>query len=118
MTKRTRKGKVGEAGLAYAVGDVSAMAESTVTTISSKHQITLPAALVRQLGLQPGDKLTVRLEDHRITLERRPRTPDEWVQRFSGALADRPYWGTKEEIDEYVRKERESWRERDERLTS
>jgi AbrB family looped-hinge helix DNA binding protein len=94
------------------------MAESAVTTISSKHQITLPAAMIRQLGLQPGDKLTVRLEDHRITLERQPRTPDEWVQRFSGALAAKPYWGTKEEIDEYVRKERESWRERDERLTS
>ena len=94
------------------------MAEFAVTTISSKHQITLPAALVRQLGLQPGDKLCVRLEDQRITLERQPRTPDEWVQRFSGALAAKPYWGTKEEIDEYVRKERESWRERDERLTS
>jgi AbrB family looped-hinge helix DNA binding protein len=94
------------------------MAEFAVTTISSKHQITLPAALVRQLGLQPGDKLSVRLEDHRIALERQPRTPDEWVQRFSGALAARPYWGSKEEIDEYVRKEREGWRERDERLTS
>lgn len=94
------------------------MADVAVTTLSSKYQITLPAALVRELGLQPGDKLTVRLQDLRITLEPRPRTPDDWVQRFSGTLADRPYWKTKEEIDEYVRKERESWRERDERLTS
>ena len=84
------------------------MPDLAVATLSSKHQITLPAALVRKLGLEPGDKLGVELRDGRIVLTRQPRTAEEWVRRFSGALKGL-YGETVEELDEYVRRERESW---------
>ena len=93
------------------------MADTALTTLSSKHQITLPAALVRQLRLEPGDKLTVQLRDGRIVLRRQPRTPEEWVRRFSGALKE-AYGETAEEIDEYVRRERETWERETDRESS
>jgi AbrB family looped-hinge helix DNA binding protein len=77
-------------------------------TISSKRQITLPAAMVRELGLEPGDKLTARLEGDAITLTPRPRS---WVEYISGSLKG-TYGSTKEEVDQYVREVREGWDER------
>lgn len=85
-----------------------ALVDTAVTTLSSKHQITLPAALVRELDLEPGDKLAVRLLEGRIVLTQQPRTPEEWVQRYSGALKG-VYGKTVEEVEKYIRRERESW---------
>lgn len=85
-----------------------------VTKISSKNQITLPVAAVRQLGLRPGDRLTVRLEDSKIVLKPRPRN---WVQHYRGRLRG-VYGANVEEIDEYVRKERDSWQDREGKLNS
>jgi len=65
---------------------------------------------VRRLGLEPGDRLVVRLEDQRIVLKPRPR---DWVEYYQGRLRG-VYGNTKEEIDEYVRRERASWRNRPE----
>ncbi len=83
------------------------MRESATTTLSSKRQITLPVALVRELGLVPGDKLTVRLEDGGILLRPRPRN---WVDYFSGS---RPgYYGkTKEDVEAYLDEVRGGWSE-------
>ena len=75
------------------------------TTLSSKHQISLPAALVRELGLEPGDKLSVRLEDGSIVLRPRPR---DWVSYLAGSMPG--YYGkTKEEIDAYLKEVRGDW---------
>ena len=75
------------------------------TTISSKYQITLPARLVRELGLQPGDKLAVELEHGCLILHPRPK---DWVSYTAGALKGL-YGETKEEIDAYLREVRGSW---------
>jgi AbrB family looped-hinge helix DNA binding protein len=70
------------------------MTEPATTTLSSKHRITLPVALVRELGLAPGDKLIVRLEDGLIVLKPRPRS---WVDYISGSMPG--YYGkTKEDV--------------------
>ncbi|MCH7812287.1 MAG: AbrB/MazE/SpoVT family DNA-binding domain-containing protein [Chloroflexi bacterium] len=75
------------------------------TTISSKYQITLPARLVRELGLEPGDKLAVELEDGRLILHPRPK---DWVSYTAGSMPG--YYGkTKEEIDAYLREVRGEW---------
>ena len=75
------------------------------TTISSKYQITLPARLVRELGLEPGDKLAVELEDGQLILHPRPK---DWVSYTAGSMPG--YYGkTKEEIDAYLREVRGSW---------
>ena len=81
------------------------MRESATTTLSSKHQIILPVALVRELGLAPGDKLTVRLEHGAIVLRPRPR---DWVDQISGSMPG--YYGkTKEDIEAYLAEVWEGW---------
>jgi AbrB family looped-hinge helix DNA binding protein len=77
------------------------------TTISSKYQITLPARLVRELGLQPGDKLAVELEEGRLVLHPRPK---DWVSYTYGALKGL-YGETKEDVDAYLDELRGEWEE-------
>lgn len=43
-------------------------------TISAKRQVTLPASVVRELHLKPGD--TVEFEVNGTTIQLRPSTPD------------------------------------------
>ncbi len=82
-----------------------AVPEVAHLTLSSKHQVTLPVAMVRRLGLQAGDRLTARLEDGTIVLKPRPRS---WVDYIGGSLPG--YYGkTKEEIDAYLAEVREGW---------
>lgn len=81
-----------------------------IVTLSSKNQITLPAELMRALGLKQGDKLVAELiDDHIVLLPR----PESWVDYFKGSM--KGFWGTHEEIDRYMAEERRS-RERDEWL--
>ncbi|MEX1255727.1 MAG: AbrB/MazE/SpoVT family DNA-binding domain-containing protein [Dehalococcoidia bacterium] len=75
------------------------------TTISSKYQITLPARLVREMGLKPGDQLAVEMDSLRLILHPRPK---DWVSYTAGSMPG--YYGkTKEEIDAYLREVRGSW---------
>jgi AbrB family looped-hinge helix DNA binding protein len=55
-----------------------------VTTISSKNQITLPAQVLRDMGLRAGDRLAVAREGNRLVLRPRPR---DWVRHYAGSLA-------------------------------
>jgi AbrB family looped-hinge helix DNA binding protein len=104
------KVKLGEA---LAVYQVTPLAEevpmSGITRLSSKYQITLPAGMVRQLGLRPGDELNLLALNGTITLERRPDTPEGWANRLAGALSDYPEWGSDEAIHTWIRREREGW---------
>ena len=84
----------------------------TKVTISSKNQITIPAEMVRQMGLKSGDKLVIELLDDHVVLL--PEL-ESWVDYFSGRL--KGVWGeTTEEIDQYIAdlrgdREREGWLE-------
>ena len=40
--------------------------------VSTKHQIVVPSAVRRQLGIKPGDRLEVRIEDGDVLLHPRP----------------------------------------------
>ena len=75
------------------------------TTRSSKYQITLPARLVRELGLKPGDKLAVETESGRIILHPRPK---DWLSYVAGSTPGL-YGDTKEEVDAYLREVRGDW---------
>jgi AbrB family looped-hinge helix DNA binding protein len=93
---------VGEAAFAYIT---QGSGEMPKTTISSKYQITLPARLVRELGLKPGDQLAVELRPGTLVLHPRPK---DWLSYTAGSMPG--YYGkTKEEIDEYLREVRGSW---------
>jgi AbrB family looped-hinge helix DNA binding protein len=74
-----------------------------MSTISSKNQITLPAHLLREIGLGAGDRLAVTREGNRLVLRARPK---DWVKYHGGSLAGR-YGGTKEAADAYLRELRE-----------
>jgi len=102
LTKRSGRSKVREAGLAYVTPEAGTMPK---TTISSKYQITLPARLVREIGLKPGDQLAVELKGLRLILHPRPK---DWVSFTAGSMPG--YYGkTKEEIDAYLQEVRGSW---------
>ncbi len=100
--------RIGEALAAYVVAEREEAAERGTTRLSSKNQITLPVHIVRQLGLRPGDEIDLLVVGGTIQLERLPRTPREWVEKYRGSI-DVSGWETKERIDAYVRGERESW---------
>jgi len=54
------------------------------TRLSTKHQVTLPAEIVRQAGLVAGDEFRVELEAPGVVVLRRSR---DWVDEFSGSLS-------------------------------
>ena len=76
-------------------------------TVSSKNQITIPVAILREIGINPGDTLAAAVIDGDIVLV---KEPESWVQYFQGSMRG-AYGGTKESIDRYVLRERESWYE-------
>lgn len=73
----------------------------TRVKMSSKNQIVIPREARERLGLRPGDRLVVSVEDGRIVLERTPEDPGEALR---GLL--RECYG---DVDAYVARERGSW---------
>lgn len=100
LTKHRRGRKVAEAAAVYNAAGEDA---PSVTTISSKNQITLPAQLLREMGLRPGDRLTVIKDGSRILLRARPK---DWVRHYAGSLSGQ-YGGTGQDIDAYIRELRQ-----------
>jgi AbrB family looped-hinge helix DNA binding protein len=72
--------------------------DAVMSTISSKNQITLPAHLLREMGIGAGDRLAVTLEGNRLVL--RPR-PKNWVKYYGGSLKGL-YGNTPEETAAYL----------------
>jgi AbrB family looped-hinge helix DNA binding protein len=73
--------------------------------LGQENQLTLPEEVVRQLGLQPGDRLVVEIDDENpCRVEIRP------VRRSYAGILDGVF-GTDEEALAYVRAERASWDE-------
>lgn len=108
MPKRTPNSKVPEAAAKYVV---DRQGNDAVATISTKNQITLPAHLLRELGIGPGDRLAIKLEGKRLVM--RPR-PKNWAEYYAGSLRG-VYGDTAAEIDAYVKELRENT-ERDEAI--
>jgi AbrB family looped-hinge helix DNA binding protein len=96
LTKDGEGRRIREAAAEYIVGRKE---DPAVSTISSKNQITLPAHLLRQMGLAAGDRLAVTLEGNRLVLRARPR---DWVKYHAGSLAGL-YGRNQQEEDAYLR---------------
>ncbi len=77
----------------------------SIRGVSSKRQVTIPAAFCKALGLTPGEKVLMEIVDDKIIIS--PRTKS-YTALLSGCLND-VYGKTKEEIEAYLRKERVSW---------
>jgi AbrB family looped-hinge helix DNA binding protein len=100
LPKRNSQSKVSEAAVVYIAGGQE---EGAMSTISSKNQITLPAQLLRELGIGPGDRLAVSREGTRLILRARPK---DWVAYHAGSL-EGLYGRSAKEVDAYVRELRE-----------
>lgn len=70
-------------------------------TVSSKSQIALPAEIRRRLGIRPGDRLTISVEDEHIVLQKTPASDLEalaafcsplWQGQETGIAASRDEW--------------------------
>ncbi|MXY59191.1 MAG: AbrB/MazE/SpoVT family DNA-binding domain-containing protein [Chloroflexi bacterium] len=46
-------------------------------TVSSKNQVTIPVAILREVGISPGDRLAAAVVDGDIVLM---KEPEDWVQ--------------------------------------
>ncbi len=79
--------------------------EQVIIKISSKRQITLPAMVYKKLGLQPGQKLLLEVKGDKIILS--PKTTS-YTELLAGSLKN-VYGRSSEEVNAYVRKEREAW---------
>ena len=101
--------RVGEARFAYLINEEDEPELHVTTKLSTKNQITLPVAMVRSLALRAGDEIDLKVEGDMIQIERRPKTPQEWIQRLRGTMAHVPEWQSKDRIDAWTRSERESW---------
>src|SRR5215216_6613417 len=71
--------------------------------VSKKHQIAVPSAVRKQLGIKSGDELIVELRDGYAVLLPEPQ---DYSQRLRGL--HREIWEGVEP-QEYVRQEREAW---------
>jgi len=83
---------------------VSALRVATVT-LSTKHQLTLPMDMVRDLGLEPGRKYVIANEEGRIVLYPDKHSRTEY---FAGSLGG-VYGKTKEDVDAYLAEVRGDW---------
>jgi len=79
--------------------------EQVIVRVSSKRQITLPAAIYKRLGIQPGQKLLLEVQGDKIILS--PKTTS-YAELLAGSVKN-VYGRTAKEVDAYVRKERETW---------
>lgn len=61
--------------------------ELQITTMSTKGQLVIPAEMRALLGLQPGDRIALTLEDSRIILQ---PVNDKFVDQLRGMFAGKP----------------------------
>lgn len=80
----------------------------SIAGLSSKRQITVPAAFCKALGLKPGEKVLLEIEGDKIIISPKAKS---YTELLAGCLSD-VYGKTKEEIELYLRKERASWEEK------
>lgn len=71
--------------------------------VSSKYQIVIPKKVREVLGLRPGDRFLITLEDEKVVMRLRPRS----YARHLRGLHKEVWEGL--DATEYVRKERERW---------
>ena len=76
-----------------------------IVKLSSKYQVVIPKEARKKLGLRAGDQLAVEVEGEKIILRPRPKNYTDYMLGLGKEI-----W---EGIDasEYVRKERELWKE-------
>jgi AbrB family looped-hinge helix DNA binding protein len=73
--------------------------------VSTKHQIVVPSAVRRQLGIKAGDRLEVRVERGEVVLHPRPARASERLRGLGKGMYGPDPVG-------YVRELRDEWEDR------
>ncbi len=75
-------------------------------TVSSQGQVVIPSSARKKLGLKPGSKLIMSVEEKGIIPKAilEPQ-PDSWVKKIKGL--GRGIWG--DDANEYINKQRNEW---------
>ena len=55
-------------------------------TLSSKHQLVLPAAVRKQLGIKPGDQLDVQVEGDKAVICKAPQSYVQALEKVTSPL--------------------------------
>lgn len=76
-----------------------------IVKLSRKGQIVIPKEIRENLGIKAGTRLTATLKQGEIILT----PPEKYAKQTRGLL--KGTWGrTKEQIEDYLAKERDNWR--------
>lgn len=103
------RARVSEARASYVVSPAEDdLAAHSTTRLSSKNQITLPAAMLRRLEWTAGDEIWVNILGDAVMIEK-AIPPEELVDKLRGSMAHVPEWRTKTSIDAWVRSLRDEW---------
>ncbi len=71
--------------------------------VSSKYQIVIPKQVREALGVRPGDRFLITVEDGKVVMRLRPRS----YARYLRGLHKEVWEGV--DATEYVQEERKSW---------
>lgn len=83
--------------------------------VKQKYQVTIPAAVRKNMNLKEGDMLEVREQDGLLVLipqalmERRAAKPANPLTAMIGANKGSGLYKSAQEIDEYIRNLRNEW---------
>lgn len=55
-------------------------------TLSSKHQLVIPAAVRKQLDLKPGDQLDVQVEGDQVVIRKAPQSYVKALEKVTASL--------------------------------
>jgi len=105
--RKGRTRRLGEARAAYRAEPSVPVAPFATARISAKNQITLPVAVMRAMGLKPGDELQMLVLGNLVRARKRLHGR-ELIDHLYGS-ANLPDWRTAEDIEAYVQRERDSW---------
>lgn len=72
--------------------------------VSTKGQVVIPQEIRRKMGIKPGDRLVIVGGEHEAVLMKARRYAES-LRGLGGGV----YGRTREEIDAYVRGERQTW---------
>ncbi|MHB1347279.1 MAG: AbrB/MazE/SpoVT family DNA-binding domain-containing protein [Candidatus Humimicrobiaceae bacterium] len=76
-----------------------------IVKLSKKGQIVIPSEIRDIMGIQAGSNVVIFTIDDEVVL----LTPEKYSQYTKGSI--KGVWGsTKEEVDSYIKEERNSWK--------
>ena len=72
--------------------------------VDSQGQITLPASMMKKMGIEKGGELFFCIKEGEYILKSKPLDPLKELQRLCKGIAEERGWKTEEDVYEYMRR--------------